>query len=136
MARPRVYRQGVRCPECGSNWMPKAGSVNGRQVYRCGDCQRRSTPDASCHRPSSADKERALAMYREGSSMRAVARAALRAPMMRRVQQFHAARWRRFRGQRPVGEPVGQKRDARYSPGCGSGAVSVPPEQRGASRRR
>ena len=74
MARPRVYRHDVRCPECGGYWMPKAGSVNGRQVYRCGDCQRRYTPDASYHRPSAADKERALAMYQEGSSMRAVAR--------------------------------------------------------------
>ena len=23
MARPRVYRHDVRCPECGSNWMPR-----------------------------------------------------------------------------------------------------------------
>ena len=52
--------------------MPKAGSVNGRRVYRCGECQRRYTPDASCHRPSAADQERALAIYREDSSMRAV----------------------------------------------------------------
>lgn len=75
MARPRVYRQDVRCPECGSGWMPKAGTAKGRQVYRCGECQRYYTPDAAYHRPSVADRERALAMYREGNSLRAVGQA-------------------------------------------------------------
>ena len=37
MARPRVYRRQARCPECGSNWMPKDGHSKGRQVYQCGD---------------------------------------------------------------------------------------------------
>ena len=74
MAHPRVYRHNVRCPECGSNWMPKAGTDQGRQVYRCGDCRRYYTPDAAYHRPSAADRERALAMYQEGSSLRAVGR--------------------------------------------------------------
>ena len=34
MARPRVYRHQARCPECGSNRMPKDGYSKGRQVYR------------------------------------------------------------------------------------------------------
>ena len=38
MARPRVYRHDVRCPECGSNWMTKDSTSKGRQVYHCGDC--------------------------------------------------------------------------------------------------
>ena len=74
MARPRVYRQGVRCPECGSNRMPKDGKSQGRQVYHRGDCGRRTIPDAACQCPSAADKERALAMYEEGSSLSAIAR--------------------------------------------------------------
>ena len=74
MARPRVYRHDVRCPECGSNRMPKDGTSKGRQVYHCGDCGRRTIPDAAYQRPGAADKERALAMYQEGSSLSAVAR--------------------------------------------------------------
>ena len=75
MPHPRAYRQDIRCPECGSNWMPKAGTDKGRQVYRCGECQRYYTSEAAYHRPSSAVRERALAMYREGNSLRAVGRA-------------------------------------------------------------
>ena len=74
MARPRVYHHDVRCPECGSNWMPKDGTSKGRQVYHCGDCGRRTIPDAAYQRPSAADKKRALAMYQEGSSLSAIAR--------------------------------------------------------------
>ena len=74
MARPRVYRHDVRCPECGSNWMPKDGTAKGRQVYHCGDCGRRAIPDAAYQKPGAADNERALAMYQEGSSLSAVAR--------------------------------------------------------------
>ena len=32
MARPRVYRHQARCPECGSNRMPKDGHSKGRQI--------------------------------------------------------------------------------------------------------
>ena len=46
----------------------------GRQVYHCGDCGRRTIPDAAYQRPGAADKERALAMYQEGSSLSAIAR--------------------------------------------------------------
>ena len=55
MARPRVYRHVVRCPECGSNRMPKDGTSKGRQVYHCG---LRTIPGATYRRPSAADKER------------------------------------------------------------------------------
>ena len=63
---PRVYRHDVRCPECRSNRMPKDGTSKGkgRQVYHCGDCGRRTIPDAAYQRPSATDQERALAMYR------------------------------------------------------------------------
>ena len=58
MARPRVYRDDARCPECGSNWMPKDGTSKGCQVYHCRDCGRRTIPDTAYQRPSAADKER------------------------------------------------------------------------------
>ena len=74
MARNRVYRHDVRCPGCGSNWMRKYGHAAGRQAYRCGDCGRRSTPGGAYCRPGPEVKERALAMYAEGSSLRAIGR--------------------------------------------------------------
>ena len=73
MVRPRVYRHNVRCPECGSNRMPKDGTFKGCQVDHCGDCGRRTIPDAAYQRPSTADQE-ALAMYQEGSSLSTIAR--------------------------------------------------------------
>ena len=36
MARPRVYRHNVRCPECGSNWMPK-GERRTTRMHRRGE---------------------------------------------------------------------------------------------------
>ena len=73
MARSRVFRHAVRCPECGSNRMPKDGASKGRQVDYYGDCGRRTIPDASCQRSATANKELALAMYQEGSSQSAIA---------------------------------------------------------------
>ena len=40
MAGPRVHRYDVRCPECGSNRMPKDGTSKSRQVCHCGNCGR------------------------------------------------------------------------------------------------
>ena len=42
--------------------------------YHCGDCGRRTIPDAAYQRPSAADQERALAMYQEGSPLSTIAR--------------------------------------------------------------
>ena len=74
MARPRVCRHDVRYSESGSTCIPKDGTSKGRQVYHCGDCGRRTIPDAAYQRPGTTDKERALAMYQEGGSLSAVAR--------------------------------------------------------------
>ena len=74
MARPRVYRHDVRCPECGSKRLPKDGTSQGRQADYCGDCGCRAIPDAAYQRPAAADKERALAMYQQGSSLSAIVR--------------------------------------------------------------
>ena len=56
MARPRAYSHAVRCPECGSNRMPRNGAAQGCQVYRYGDCQRYYTHGAAYTRPSAADR--------------------------------------------------------------------------------
>jgi len=74
MVRPRTYRHDVRCPSCGSNWMPKYGYSCGKQVYKCGDCKRKYVPDGAYHRPPEAVKEQAIEMYCEGTSMRAIGR--------------------------------------------------------------
>ena len=72
MARPRVYRHDVRCPDCGSHWMPKDGHSKGRQRYKCGECHRSYLPEGAYHRPGPALKEHGLRMYLEGSSLSAV----------------------------------------------------------------
>ena len=74
MARARIYSDDIRCPACGSNWMPRNGTSKGRQVYRCGDCGRYYIPAAAYTRPSAADKEIARALYQEGTSLTAIAR--------------------------------------------------------------
>ena len=74
MARPRAYNHDIRCPECGSNRMPKNGSSRGRQVYRCGDCGRHYTHGGAYTRPSAADREQARAMHQAGVSQSAIAR--------------------------------------------------------------
>ena len=38
MAKPRVYRDDMQRPRCGSNWLPKYGRSRGEQTYRCGKC--------------------------------------------------------------------------------------------------
>ena len=74
MARPRTYRHDMRCPHCGSNWLPKDGHSRGKQTYRCGHCYYRFTPDGNRHYYSEEVKGQALAMYAEGSSISAIAR--------------------------------------------------------------
>ena len=67
MARPRAYNHDIRCPECGSNRMPKNGASPGRQVYRCGDYGRHYTHGAAYTRPSSTDREPDRALLGTGS---------------------------------------------------------------------
>ena len=65
----------MRCPHCGSNWMPKDGRSRGKRTYRCGDCKYRCVPDGSHHYYSSEVVDRALAMYAEGASVESIGRA-------------------------------------------------------------
>ncbi len=74
MVRPRAYRHDVRCPDCGSNWMAKAGHSKGRQRYKCGDCGRTYLPEGAYHRPGPALREAGVRMYQDGSSVSAVSR--------------------------------------------------------------
>ncbi len=74
MALPRVSRHGISCPDCGSNRRSKHSFNQGMQRYRCGDCGRRYQPGGAYLRPGAAVKERALRMYSEGSSLRAIGR--------------------------------------------------------------
>ena len=55
--------------------MPKDGRSPGKQMYRCGDCACRYTPDGNRHFCHPKVIEQALAMYAEGSSVAAIGRA-------------------------------------------------------------
>ena len=55
--------------------MPKDGRSPGKQMYRCGDCTCRYTPDGNRHFCHPKVIEQALAMYAEGSSVAAIGRA-------------------------------------------------------------
>ena len=114
MARPRVYSHHIRCPACGSNWMPKHGTSKGRQVYRCGDCGRYYTPAAAYTRPSAADKEQGLALHGEGVPLSAIARTFGVTPQA-------VSRWVKKGGRRRC-------------PDCAAGASSARPTPRDASR--
>ncbi len=74
MARARVYRPDIRCRHCGSNWMPKDGRTRGRQVYKCGDCNRKYTADAERPHFPEHVKRQAVQMLIEGASMSEAAR--------------------------------------------------------------
>ena len=74
MARRRVYRHDIRCPDCGSNRMRRDGFSNGRPAYRCGDCQHGYAPGGAYRRPGPAVKEQGIARYVEGSSLSAIGR--------------------------------------------------------------
>ena len=67
----RVY---LRCPHCGSNWLPKDGRSRGKQTYRCGDCLYRFTPGGNRHYYSEKVKSQAMSMYVDGSSVSAISR--------------------------------------------------------------
>ena len=71
----RVYRSDLRCPHCGSNWMPKAGFSHGKQTYRCGERHHRTSPEGNRHYHPPQVKSQAWEMYGEGRSIAALSRA-------------------------------------------------------------
>ncbi|BCS92576.1 MAG: hypothetical protein MjAS7_1184 [Metallosphaera javensis (ex Sakai et al. 2022)] len=70
--RKPVYRD-VPCPSCGSNHVVKNGKIRGRQFYLCRECGRKFVEGAKHHHDRSV-RERALRMYANGMSMRAISR--------------------------------------------------------------
>ena len=74
MAQPGVYRDGMQCPRCGSNWLPKYGKSRGKQRYRCQQCLYHFTLDAEHPHQPERVKNLAVAMYAEGNSIEAIGR--------------------------------------------------------------
>ena len=74
MAQPRVYRDGMQCPRCGSNWLPKYGRSRGKQTYRCRQCLYHFIPDSKHPHQPERVKNLAVAMYAEGNSIEAIGR--------------------------------------------------------------
>ena len=70
----RAYRHDLRCPHCGSNWLPKYGTHRGRQSYRCGDCHYKFTPGGNRSYYPHKTIRQALDMYCEGASISAIGR--------------------------------------------------------------
>ena len=54
--------------------MRKNGFTNGRQAYRCSDCQRGYAPGGAYQRPGQSVKAPGVAIYLECSSLSAVGR--------------------------------------------------------------
>ena len=74
MAQSRSYRHDTRCIHCGSNWIVKNGKDRGKQTYLCRDCKTRHTPSGKRRWYSKEFREKAVKMYENGTSGRAVAR--------------------------------------------------------------
>ena len=89
MARQRAYRHDVRCPACGSNWMPKHGTAQGRQGLSLRRLPALSHPRCRLH-----PAQRRRPGTRPGL-----------VPGGRFVERHCAPLWRNPAG----GEPVGQK---------------------------
>ena len=114
MACLRACSIDIRCPECGSNRMPKNGAAKGRQVYRYGDCGRYYAHGAAYTRPSAADREQALALLGEGISQSAVAHIVGVTPtaVCRWGQKGGTSAFSRLRrrGQQCTADPAGSRR--------------------------
>ena len=72
--RPRIYRDNIKCPECGSNWCKKFGKNTGKQRYKCNECGRLFYEGAKYHKHPEKIKLLALKMYSEGMSISAISR--------------------------------------------------------------
>ena len=74
MAKPKVYRQDALCPICGSNWVKKDGHSRGKQQFKCNQCGKKHQEGAK-RRFTAAQKEQAIKMYADGTTLTAAARA-------------------------------------------------------------
>ena len=116
MAKPRIYRDDMQCPRCGSNWLPKYGHARGKQTYRCGQCGYHFTPGAKHPHHAPETKRLAEAMYAEGLGISAIGR-------VLRVKLETAFSWvkKSLLGWGFVAEVGGVARAASAGPGTGSG---------------
>jgi transposase-like protein len=75
MGKKRVYRHDIKCPECGSNWVSKNGhQTNGKQKYRCNDCNRTFTENPERVYLTKDEKDKIISMFSEGNTQSAIAR--------------------------------------------------------------
>jgi transposase-like protein/IS1 family transposase len=72
--RPRAYREDISCPACGSHHVVKCGKPRGKQRMLCRDCGKYFMLNALYHHHPKTLKEKALKMYSNGMSMRAISR--------------------------------------------------------------
>lgn len=70
----RAYSQDIRCPECGSNQMPKTALPRAARFIAVAIANAITPKGAAYARPGAADGEQALALLGEGISQSAVAR--------------------------------------------------------------
>ncbi len=61
----------IKCPKCGNEEAWKAGKPRGKQQYKCKACKRKFTTELSY---STEFKQKAIAIFYEGNSGRAVGR--------------------------------------------------------------
>ena len=64
----------MACPRCGSAAYCKNGIIQGRQRYRCKQCQYNYTVVQSSHVKSPETRQLALNLYLEGLGFRAIGR--------------------------------------------------------------
>ncbi len=75
MARKRIYRHDIRCPECGSNWVCKNGhKKNGKQKYICNDCNRYFTENPDKVYLTKEEKKKIISMFVEEMYQSVIAR--------------------------------------------------------------
>ena len=61
----------IKCPECGSEEIRRAGKPRGKQQYQCKECERKFITELNY---SKEFKQKAIAIFYEGNSGRAVGR--------------------------------------------------------------
>ena len=61
----------IKCPECGSEEIRRGGKPRGKQQYQCKECERKFITELNY---SKEFKQKAIAIFYEGNSGRAVGR--------------------------------------------------------------
>lgn len=63
----------IHCKGCGSSNYHLAGKMNGKQRYRCKDCNRHYTMQDRREKYTDAQRLQALLLFRKGLSLRSIA---------------------------------------------------------------